>query len=68
MKIGFNNVFGYFLEVTNRYKEQVPDNWIRKQTLTSSERYISPELKELESKILSAEEKYWYLKKNYSRI
>ncbi|MBK7095819.1 MAG: DNA mismatch repair protein MutS [Saprospiraceae bacterium] len=57
LKIGFNNVFGYFLEVTNRYKEQVPDNWIRKQTLTSSERYISPELKELESKILSAEEK-----------
>ena len=57
LKIGFNNVFGYFLEVTHRNKDKVPDNWIRKQTLTTSERYISPELKELESKILSAEEK-----------
>ncbi|MGE5355575.1 MAG: DNA mismatch repair protein MutS [Deltaproteobacteria bacterium] len=57
LKLGFNNVFGYFLEVTNKYKEQVPDDWIRKQTLTQSERYISPELKELELKILSAEEK-----------
>ena len=57
LKIGFNNVFGYFLEVTNKYKEQIPDDWIRKQTLTTSERYISPELKELELKILSAEEK-----------
>ena len=61
LKVGFNNVFGYFLEVTHRYKERVPEDWIRKQTLTSSERYISPELKELESKILSAEEKILFL-------
>ena len=57
LKIGFNNVFGYFLEVTNKYKDQVPSEWIRKQTLTNSERYITPELKELETKILNAEEK-----------
>ncbi len=58
LKIGFNNVFGYYLEVSNKYKNQglVPDNWVRKQTLTGSERYISEELKELESEILSAEE------------
>ncbi len=59
LKIGFNNVFGYYLEVTNKYKNQglIPDNWVRKQTLTGSERYISEELKTLESKILNAEEK-----------
>ncbi len=57
LKIGFNNVFGYFLEVTHKYRDQVPEEWIRKQTLTNSERYITPELKELESKILNAEEK-----------
>ncbi|MCB0666034.1 MAG: DNA mismatch repair protein MutS [Saprospiraceae bacterium] len=59
LKIGYNNVFGYYLEVTNKYKNQgmVPDSWIRKQTLTGSERYITEELKELETKILSAEEK-----------
>ena len=59
LKIGFNNVFGYFLEVTNKYKNQglVPPEWTRKQTLTGSERYITDELKKLESKILSAEEK-----------
>ena len=59
LKIGFNNVFGYYLEVTNRYKDQglIPDNWIRKQTLTNSERYITEELKTLENKILSAQEK-----------
>ena len=56
LKISFNNVFGYFLEVTNKYKDQVPEEWIRKQTLTNSERYITPELKELETKILNAEE------------
>lgn len=56
LKIGFNNVFGYFLEVTHRNKDKVPEEWIRKQTLTNAERYITPELKELESKILSAEE------------
>lgn len=64
LKIGFNNVFGYFLEVTNKYKEMVPEDWIRKQTLSSSERYISPELKELETKILSAEEKILYLEEH----
>ncbi len=57
LKINFNNVFGYFLEVTHKYKDMVPDEWIRKQTLTNSERYITPELKELETKILNAEDK-----------
>lgn len=59
LKIGFNNVFGYYLEVTNKYKNKglVPDHWVRKQTLTNAERYISEELKELEEKILTAEEK-----------
>jgi len=59
LKIGFNNVFGYYLEVTNKYKNLglIPDNWIRKQTLTNAERYITEELKELEVKILGAEEK-----------
>ena len=57
LKISFNNVFGYYLEVTNAHKDKVPEEWIRKQTLTSAERYITPELKELETKILSAEEK-----------
>lgn len=57
LKIGFNNVFGYYLEVTNRYKDQVPDTWIRKQTLTNAERYITPELKEYEEKILGAEDR-----------
>lgn len=57
VKIGFNNVFGYYLEVTNKYKNQVPADWIRKQTLTNGERFITPELKEYEEKILGAEEK-----------
>ena len=57
LKIGFNNVFGYFLEVTNSHKAKVPEEWIRKQTLTGAERYITEELKVLESKILGAEEK-----------
>ena len=57
LKIGFNNVFGYYLEVRNIYKERVPENWIRKQTLVSAERYITPELKELEEKILGAEDR-----------
>ncbi len=57
LKIGFNNVFGYFLEVTNTHKDKVPDEWIRKQTLTNAERYITPELKTYEDKILGAEEK-----------
>ena len=58
LKIGFNNVFGYFLEVTAKYKHiEVPPEWIRKQTLANAERYITPELKVLEEKILGAEEK-----------
>ncbi len=57
LKIGFNNVFGYFLEVTNKYKNEVPEEWIRKQTLTNCERYITDELKVLEDKILGAEGK-----------
>ena len=57
LKISFNNVFGYFLEVTNAHKLKVPENWIRKQTLVNAERYITEELKEYESKILIAEEK-----------
>lgn len=57
LKIGFNNVFGYYLEVTNAHKNKVPTDWIRKQTLTNGERYITEELKELESKILGADEK-----------
>lgn len=58
LKIGFNNVFGYYLEVRNSSKDKVPEEWIRKQTLVNAERYITPELKEYEEKILSAEEKY----------
>ena len=57
LKIGFNNVFGYYLEVTNSHKNKVPSDWIRKQTLTNAERYITPELKEYEEKIIGAEEK-----------
>jgi len=57
LKVGFNKVFGYYLEVTNPHKDKVPDDYIRKQTLKNSERYITPELKEMEEKILTAEEK-----------
>ncbi len=57
LKIGFNNVFGYYLEVTNAHKDKVPATWLRKQTLTNAERYITPELKEYEEKITGAEEK-----------
>ncbi|HWR32939.1 MAG TPA: DNA mismatch repair protein MutS, partial [Chitinophagaceae bacterium] len=57
LKIGFNNVFGYYLEVTHTHKNKVPAEWIRKQTLTSAERYITPELKDYEEKITGAEEK-----------
>ncbi len=57
LKIGFNNVFGYYLEVRNTYKDQVPPEWIRKQTLVNAERYITEELKEYEQKIVTAEEK-----------
>ncbi len=57
LKIGFNNVFGYYLEVTNAHKSKVPEEWIRKQTLTSAERYITQELKEYEEKIATAQDK-----------
>jgi DNA mismatch repair protein MutS len=57
LKIGYNNVFGYYLEVTHSHKDKVPETWIRKQTLTNAERYITPELKQYEEKILSAEDR-----------
>ncbi len=59
LKVGFNNVFGYYLEVTNKYKDQdrIPEDWVRKQTLANAERYITDELKQLEAKILHAEDK-----------
>ena len=57
LKIGYNNVFGYYLEVRNTYKDKVPSEWVRKQTLAQAERYITQELKEYEEKILGAEEK-----------
>ncbi|MFN8356440.1 MAG: DNA mismatch repair protein MutS [Spirosomataceae bacterium] len=57
LKVAFNKVFGYYLEVTNAHKNRVPDDWIRKQTLVNAERYITPELKEYEDKILTAEER-----------
>lgn len=57
LKVAFNNVFGYYLEVTNAHKNKVPANWIRKQTLANAERYITPELKEYEEKITGAEDK-----------
>lgn len=57
LKISFNNVFGYYIEVRNAHKDKVPQGWIRKQTLTAAERYITEELKEFEEKILGAEEK-----------
>jgi len=57
LKIAFNNVFGYYIEVRNTHKDKVPEEWIRKQTLVSAERYITEELKEYESKILGAQEK-----------
>lgn len=57
LKVGFNKVFGYYIEVTNTYKDQVPDRYIRKQTLTNGERYITEELKNIENQILGAEEK-----------
>ena len=61
LKIGFNNVFGYYLEVRNAHKDSVPEDWIRKQTLVNAERYITEELKEYEQKILGAEERIYAL-------
>ena len=57
LKIAYNNVFGYYLEVTNTHRDKVPEQWIRKQTLVNAERYITPELKEYEEKILTAQDK-----------
>ena len=57
LKIAFNNVFGYYIEVTHTHKDKVPPEWTRKQTLVNAERYITEELKEYEEKILGAEEK-----------
>ncbi len=57
LKVGFNNVFGYYIEVTNTHRDKVPQEWIRKQTLVNAERYITPELKEYEEKILGAQDK-----------
>ncbi|WP_091543599.1 DNA mismatch repair protein MutS [Thermoflexibacter ruber] len=64
LRISYNNVFGYYLEVRNTHKDKVPNDWIRKQTLTSAERYITPELKEYEEKILTAEEKINSIEQN----
>lgn len=61
LKLGFNNVFGFFFEVRNTYKNNVPEHWIRKQTLVDRERYITPDLKEYEEKILGAEERISYI-------
>ena len=61
LRIKFNKVFGYYLEVTNSYKDLVPKEWNRKQTMANAERYITPELKELEDMILGAEEKLFSL-------
>lgn len=69
LKIGYNNVFGYYIEVTNTHKDKVPAEWIRKQTLVNAERYITPELKEYEEKILGAQEKIEILEaKLYSEL
>jgi len=69
LKINFNNVFGYYLEVTNVHKDKVPESWIRKQTLVNAERYITEELKEYESKILHAEENIAILEnKEYNNL
>lgn len=69
LKVGFNNIFGYYLEVTNTHRGKVPEEWQRKQTLTAAERYITPELKEYEEKILGAEERILVLEQQlYERL
>ncbi|MEY3984083.1 MAG: hypothetical protein RL160_1642 [Bacteroidota bacterium] len=65
LKVAFNNVFGYYIEVTHAHKDKVPDTWIRKQTLTNAERYITPELKVYEEKILNAEDRIFELEMKY---
>lgn len=64
LKIGFNNVFGYYIEVTKTHKDKAPETWIRKQTLVNAERYITPELKEYEDKILGAEDRIFEIETN----
>ena len=69
LKIGFNNIFGYYFEVYNTHKDKVPPEWVRRQTLTNAERYITPELKEYEDKILGAEERILALEQQlYARL
>lgn len=65
LKVAYNKVFGYYLEVTNSHKDKVPQEWIRKQTLVNAERYITPELKEYEEKILNAEERMIAIEQKY---
>ncbi|MCY7349568.1 MAG: DNA mismatch repair protein MutS [Cytophagaceae bacterium] len=65
LKVAYNKVFGYYLEVTHAHKTRVPDDWLRKQTLVNAERYITPELKEYEDQILSAEEKIFSIESNF---
>jgi DNA mismatch repair protein MutS len=65
LKVAFNKVFGYYLEVTNSHKDKVPQEWIRKQTLVNAERYITPELKEYEEKILNAEDRMQAIEQRY---
>ncbi|MCL6261131.1 DNA mismatch repair protein MutS [Aquiflexum sp. TKW24L] len=65
LKVAFNKVFGYYLEVTNSHKDKVPQEWIRKQTLVNAERYITPELKEYEEKILNAEDRMLGIEQRY---
>lgn len=65
LKVAYNKVFGYYLEVTNAHKDKVPEEWIRKQTLVNAERYITPELKEYEEKILHAEERMLAIEQRY---
>ena len=65
LKIGYNNVFGYYIEVRNVHKDKVPQEWIRKQTLVNAERYITQELKEYEEKILAPRTRYWYWKHSF---
>ncbi len=65
LKVAFNNVFGYYIEVTHAHKDKVPETWIRKQTLTNAERYITPELKVYEEKILNAEDRIFELEMKY---
>ena len=66
LKIAYNNVFGYYIEVTHTHKDKVPAEWTRKQTLVNAERYITDELKEYEEKILALKRKYYPLKQDYS--